>query len=230
LSCSDGLLPEPPEAIQVTFPGGLTIKSMPNPTQIVTTDFSAVQSIMAQLGPALAAMQPMLFIVDAVNSLFAVLQEAPDIPVDPAGFFEALKEATEKVGKLSSIIPAVSVPKLVLDTIGACARYLQAILAQLEDVVVQSTSAAQLMAQSQAAGDTQLQAEAQCAINNAERMQAHAVAALGPLGGVLTSLTTLMKFLPSPQGLPSIPDTDGLGAQELIDALQPVVDALVDLT
>jgi hypothetical protein len=230
LSCNEGLIPEPPEEITVTFPGGLTIKSAPNPAQIVTTDFAAVQSIMAQLAPALAGLQPMLMMIDAMVSLFAVMQKAPEIPVDPSGFVEALQEAAEKIAKVSAIIPALSVPKLALDTIGACARYLQAILAQLEDVVEQSTSAAQLMAQAQADGDTQLQAEAQCAVTNAERMQAHAVAALGPLGSVLDSVTALMGFLPSPKEMPGLPSTDGLGAQELIDALQPVVDVLVALT
>jgi len=226
MSCPDGLLPEPPDEIRITLPAGMELVSLPNPVGLVGTDFSAVQSIMAQLGPALAGIQPVLLVIDAVTALFAVLERAPEIPTDPVGFVEELQNASKKVAKLGTLVPQLSVPLMVITTISACAKYLTAVIGQLTDIVAAGTSAQTLMDAAVAAGDTLLQTEAQCALDNVEQITAHAAAALGPITGVLGSLTSLIGFLPAPVDLPAMPDASGMAAQEMIDALQPIVDVL----
>ncbi|MCP4573338.1 MAG: hypothetical protein GY838_13365 [bacterium] len=193
---------------------------------MVGTDFSAVQSIMSQLGPALAALQPALILIDAVTALFTVLERAPEIPVDPAGFIEALNEARQKIAKVATLIPQLSVPLMVITTISACAKYLTAVIEQLTEVATATASAQALMDQAVLAGDTALQTEAQCALNNAATMTAHAGAALGPVTGILGSISSLISFLPAPVDLPSMPDPADMGAQEMIDALEPIIAVL----
>ena len=61
-------------------------------------------------------------------------------------------------------------------------------------------------------------------------MTSHAAAAMGPIIGVLEAITKLIGFLPSPVDLPTIPDTSEMTAQEMIDALQPIVDVLEAIT
>jgi hypothetical protein len=226
MSCNDGLLPPPPDEISISLPAGMQLVSSPNAVGIIATDFSAVQSIMGQLGPALSGLQPVLLVIDAVTALFAVLQRAPEIPVDPAGFIEALAEAGEKVAKLGTLIPQFSVPATVITTISACAKYLTAVIGQLEDIVSAEEAAQTLLDQAIAAGDTELQTEAECALTNTDTMTAHASAAMGPIIGVLEAITTLISFLPSPVEIPGIPDTSEMSAQEMIDALQPIIDVL----
>ncbi|KKN87413.1 hypothetical protein LCGC14_0258680 [marine sediment metagenome] len=226
MSCQDGLLPAPPAETAITLPAGMSLTSVPSPVGIVATDFSAIQSIMTQLSPALAGLQPMLMLVDAVMALFTVMERAPEIVTDLDGFLEALKEASVKIGKLATLAPPLSVPAMVVTTISACAKYLTAVIGQLTDVVAATTDAQSLMDQAVAAGDTLLQTEAQCALTNAATMTSHASAAMGPIIGVLEAITKLIGFLPSPVDLPTIPDTSEMTAQAMIDALQPIVDLL----
>lgn len=225
MTCT-GQLPDPPEQIRITLPAGMELVSAPNPIGVVGTDFSAVQSIMAQLGPALAALQPILRIIDAVTSLFEVLKKAPEIPVDPAGFIESLEEATVKIAKLSTLVPQLSVPAMVITTIGACAKYLTAIIGQLSSIAAAGAAAQEVMDQAVAAGDVQLQTEAQCSLDNVAKLTEHAGAAMGPVVGILTSITSMLSFLPAPVELPGIPDVTGMAAQEMVDALQPIVAVL----
>jgi hypothetical protein len=226
MSCTTGLLPDPPDEIQITLPAGMSLTSLPSPVGLVATDFSAVQSIMTQLGPALAGLQPVFLVIDAVTAIFTVLERAPEIPFDPAGFVEALDEARKKLAKLGTLVPQLSVPLMVVTTISACAKYLTAVIGQLTDIVAAGNTAQALMDQAVAAADTQLQTEAQCALDNVSKITEHAAAALGPITGVLSSLTSLIGFLPAPVELPAMPDASGMAAQEMIDALQPIVAIL----
>jgi hypothetical protein len=212
------------------MPGGISITALSAiGPGMISTEFSMISSLMTQLGPALAALSPILKVIDAVTSLFTVLQRAPEIPVDPAGFLEALEEAAQKIAALSPLIPQVSVPMTISTTIAAVASYARAVSAQVGGIATVQAQAQTLASQATAAGDAALQAEAQCALDNADALMAHAAAAMGPLGSTLDLVAGFMSFIPSPVSLPAVPDPAGMGAAQLaaaLDALVAVLDAI----
>jgi len=226
MTCTAGTIPEPPQALSVTLPGGLTLEASPSTgAAVVGSDLAAAMSMIGQLGPALGALAPVLKVIDAVTSLFAVLQRAPEIPVDPTGFLEALEEAAQKVAALAPLIPQVSVPAMLGGAIAAVAAHVRAVAAQAATIAEAEAKAQALLEEATDANDAALAAEAQCALDNAAVMTRHAEAALGPVGAILDVITGLMSFLPTPVDLPGLPAPGG-SATALASALTTLAETL----
>jgi hypothetical protein len=227
MSCDDAKIPSPPTLIAITLPGGIELKALAaSGPGMIATDLSMISSLMTQLGPALGALSPALKVIDAVTSMFTVLQRAPEIPVDPAGFLEALAEAAEKVGALAPLIPQVSIPATIATSITAVAKFARAIRDQVAAIATEQTTAQALKDTAEANGDAALAAEAQCALDNASALMEHASASMEPLAALLDIITGLMSFIPSPVGLPTVPDTSDMTPQQLLDALDVLVETL----
>jgi len=226
MSCSDAKLPSPPSPLTISLPGGISIEALPSTQGMISTELSMINSLMTQLGPALGGISPVLKVIDAVTAMFTVLQRAPEIPVDPAGFIEALAEAAEKIAALAPLIPQVSVPATIFSSIQACASFARAIRDQVEQIADTQTQAQALFDQAEAAGDAALKEQAQCALDNVDALMEHAGAAMGPLTSIMNIITGLMSFIPSPVELPGVPDPSSMGPQQLADALDVLVQAL----
>jgi hypothetical protein len=224
-NCVGKGLPPPPERVTVTLPLGISIEPLPSGSSVIATELSQIMSLMNQLSPALAALQPVLRIIDAVTALFAVLQKAPEIPVDPAGFFEALGEAAEKIGRLTPLIPQFSIPLTISSTIAVLSGYARAISDTLREAATAIAQAQATLDAAVAAGDAALEAQARCSLASANALKDHAAAAMGPLSSILDMVTGLMGFIPSPQELPTVPDAS-LAAEPLADALDAMADVL----
>jgi hypothetical protein len=205
----------------------MEIVSMPSPDGALATEMAATKSIMGQLGPGLAALMPAFNIIDALLALFGVVEKAPEIPVDPTGFVLALDDARKKFEKLGLLVPALAVPSTVASTITAVARFGRAIIAQLEEVATATAAAQALLDQALSAGDTALQTEAQCALDNAATLGQHAASSMGPMKSVLDAVTLLIGLIGGGVNIPDLPpDPASMSAQALIDALEPIVEVL----
>jgi hypothetical protein len=193
----------------------------------VVTELLQVQAMMAALSPALAAIQPALKVIDAVVSLFEVVKAVPTLVLgDVQGFVDALATCAQKMASLSSIVPQLSVPAMVLDVIQVLATFCRATADQLRGIGSVLSSAEALKAHAVASGDAALQAAAECSIAQADSMLSHATASMGPFGSLLGLVTGLISMLPSPVELPGVPDLDGLTPTEAAEALDFLADVL----
>ena len=226
MTCAAGAIPDPPASLSVTLLGGLTLEASPSTgAGVVGSELAAAMSMLGQLGPALGAMAPVLKVIDAVTSLFGVLQRAPEIPVDPSGFVEALEEAAQKVAALAPLIPQVSVPAMIGGAITAVAAHVRAVAAQVASIADVEANAQALLDAATGAGDAALEAQAQCALDNAATLTRHAEAAMGPAGSILDVLSSLMAFIPAPVELPGLPQPGG-AASDLAAALGTLASTL----
>ena len=216
-------VPEPPPPLRIRIPGGITIEAIPPLEGKIITPLGAVQALLNQLGPAMAALQPIFLIVNAVNSLIEVIKAVPGlVGGNIPDFITALNDAIEAVAALLQFQPALSLPLLIADMINAIVTVLTA----LRDVVTQlqalEAQGAAVVAQAQAAGDAALEAAGNCMLQQASAYEAHVTASLGPLEHLLDTVKTLAGLMPSPPEIPGIGD-----APSGLDALADFLDGLI---
>lgn len=218
-------LPEKPTVLSVRFPGGLKMSSLPPLDANILTEIGAVQSLLTQLAPALAALQPIFTIINAVTTVFDVIKAFPSFAVQPQEFFDKLKKATVALSELASLYPPVAVPLTIRDSIQILLASMQALKSQVSALLEMSAEADALIQQAQSIGDVKLEAVGNCKKQLAESFGEHAGAALGPLGQLMDVMRALMDLTPAGgDQLPSASDASG----ESLEALDELLDTLIE--
>ncbi|WP_394840667.1 hypothetical protein LZC95_26585 [Pendulispora brunnea] len=85
-------IPELPDALSITLPGGVTMQQV---------------DLMQAIQPALTPLAPLFDIVDAVVAVFNCVKAVPDAlgpPLDPTVLAACIPELAGKVGKLLKLI------------------------------------------------------------------------------------------------------------------------------
>jgi len=208
----------------------MIIKGIPSIEGGVTTEIGAVQSLLAQAGPALAALQPPLLTIDAVVALFNLFGAIPDlIAGDVEGYLQAVEEAFEKVSKLTGLVPQVAVPRMVADTIAMLSAALDAMDTLVGDVVDMKAEAEAAVVQGQATSNAYLEAHGECIKVQADQMAKHIGASMGPINDIMGIASKLIQMVPGGSELPSIADASSVPLESLsatIQATKTVLDQL----
>jgi hypothetical protein len=222
-------VPAAPTPLRVQLPGGITLESMPLSNIITTTELNYVQAMMAQLSPALAALQPIFILVDTVIALKDTVQSIPGLIVgDVDTFLEALNRVVSGVAKLTGMTPAFAVPVLIRDMVAFLIAVLDVIDAQLNTILQVEAEAAALIDQAATAPEAyqaDLLATGQCKEELAATMLEHAVAAMGPVQNLLLIMDLLIDLVQGIPGMPEIGDLSGT-TEEVKETLAALREAL----
>ena len=220
------VIPPAPAPLRIRIPGGITIEGLPNLEGGIITALGSVQSLLQSLTPAMAALQPMFLIIDAVSKLMAVLQAVPGLVAgNLPDFLQAMDEAVKAVLALAQLEPSISLPLMLSDMITAMTTALQALKDAVVELQALSTQADAVIAQAQAAGDTALEAVGDCMKAQAEAYGGHVIASLGPLGNLMDMAGQLAGLMPAPPPLPTVGDATGMDLDELADFLDTMIAA-----
>lgn len=111
----------------IRFPGGAEICF--NFPRIPADNGEAIRGLLAQANTALAPLQPILNIIDAVIALFNCLSAIPDaiLKLDPTELIECIPELGKKIAALLNLIPQLSLPALLVDLLDLIIGQLQAL-------------------------------------------------------------------------------------------------------
>jgi hypothetical protein len=217
-------IPDPPAKLSATLLAGAKLTSMPSVSGGVITALDHVQSMMGQLGPGLAAAQPIFALVNAVTATFDLIQAV--ITADPPGIIEAVQKAAEALSTLTSMIPQVAVPRMVIDVLTIVVAALQAVEQTLSDILESRDAALAVIAEAQAAGNAALEAAGNDMLAQADQMAAHACASLGPLGDLIGVVQNLLSLVPGlGPAIPVLPDCSSLSTTEKITSIQESIGA-----
>ena len=222
-TCS--VLPDVPSPLGVTLVGGLRIEAIPALSSGIITELAQANSIMVQLGPALAGLNPVFVIIRAVQSIFKVIEAVPGI-VTPDGlveFTQALHDAAEAIQDLIKLNPATSVPVMIFGSAGVISAGLTAVKNTLTSVQASIEQADALIQEGIDAAIPSLEATGECAKELAEATAAHAIASLGPIDSLLGVVKTIADLAGLGSQVPSLGDLSG----ESIDAVIEVLDATI---
>lgn len=204
-------IPELPDPISITLPGGVTMESI---------------NLMEQIQPALTPLVPLFNIIDTVVAIFNCVKAIPDTlgpPPDPTVLAACIPELAEKVNALLKLIPQLSLPytiigiiDLVLDTL----RQARSQLLQLQAQIQQITGAIDRATELEDAG---LMAITSCAEANVAQEAANVGKSLASIGKLIGILNLFLGMI----GAPEVPDLSNLADVPLDEAIEPL-DAIVE--
>jgi hypothetical protein len=205
-------LPEIPDALAITLPGGVTMQQL---------------NLMQAIQPALTPLVPLFDIIDTVVAVFNCVKAIPDAlgpPPDPTILAACIPELGEKVSKLLRLLPPLSLPltvigliDLVIDALEQARRQ----LVQLQQQVLQILNAIDRATELEDAG---LMAITTCARTNVAQEAANVGKALASLGKMIGLLNLFLGMV----GAPEVPDLSNLAGRPLDDVV-PLIDDLVEV-
>lgn len=218
-------LPPPPHIdLCITLPGGTQICAM---DLLNSADpFQILQTLFMSLNTALAPLTPLFDVIDVVEAIVMCIQAIPQClaPPNPEPLIKCIPVLVQALAKLLALLPPLSVPILILETIKAIIVAVSAFISRLEAIILKN---AQLIAASLAAaqpGNVALKSILDCATGNLSIDIANLNAALGPLNrliGIVNLFASLVPGLPQPL----IPTFSHLGA-DAAAAIQPLQDTV----
>ena len=204
-------IPELPDPISITLPGGVTMESI---------------NLMEQIQPALTPLVPLFNIIDTVVAIFNCVKAIPDTlgpPPDPTVLAACIPELAEKVNALLKLIPQLSLPytiigiiDLVLDTLRQARSQLLHLQAQMQQITGAIDRATELE-------DAGLMAITSCAEANVAQEAANVGKSLASIGKLIGILNLFLGMI----GAPEVPDLSNLADVPLDEAIEPL-DAIVE--
>lgn len=111
-----------PGEVCLTFPGGQEVCAT-LPDLVPPTPDKLIRQLFAQANAALAPLQPVFNIIDAVVAVFDCIKAISTL--DPQKIIECIPGLAEKVNKLLALIPQLSIPALVAGLIEVLILYLR---------------------------------------------------------------------------------------------------------
>ena len=204
-------IPELPDPLSITLPGGVTMESI---------------NLMEQIQPALTPLVPLFNIIDTVVAVFNCIKAIPDTlgpPPDPTVLAACIPELAEKVNALLKLIPQLSLPytiigvvDLVIDTM----RQARSQLLHLQQQMVQILGAIDRATELEDAG---LMAITSCAQANVSQEAANVGKSLASIGKLIGLLNLFLGMV----GGPEVPDLSDLAGRPLDEAIAPI-DAIIE--
>jgi hypothetical protein len=201
------------EPLAATFPGGARLEDV---------------DLIKAAQPALAPLQPIFNIIDAVTTTFQVIQAIPDAfgpPPDPTGLIELLPALAEKVAKLAGLVPQLSVPLTAVNLLDAVIRELERARGQLQGLVEVLARAAAAGERAAELGDQDLARLVECAEEDVGTAAGNVLGGLAAVGGVLGILRPLVAAIGGPQ-LPDLSSLDGDDLGQLIATFDELLAVL----
>lgn len=205
------------EPLSVRFPGGVTITaSLPG---VQAPSLKLAQQLMAQASGALAPLAPVFNIIGALTALKDFVQALVTNPFDLA---DAAADLFEKLGALASLVPALSVPALVLDLLDVIIAYLAGVSSTLEALGAQQGRIDTASAVAERDDLDGLRQAVECAEEQLAGVLENLQATAGPVDSLISLINLFVGLVP---GLPEIPSLGDLG-----DDLSTAADTISDLT
>lgn len=227
-------LPEIPDMEDICFPGGFclsyiwdSINSIPNETDMSLDFFS-------QLGPAMSFMSPFFQMLDLILAIFRCLEAFGDFAtsLDPSGIFECFPALLEMVNKILSLLPYLSIPKMIKAILRRLAGLLRSLAADLEYIKSQIQRIIDLIERAAFLNDATMNGFLVCAQNNMDQTTLSTAEALKGIGRIILLANILMGLF----GGPEIPcfgellsENIGEGIDFLIDLLTALADILMEI-
>jgi len=204
-------IPELPDPLSITLPGGVSMESI---------------NLMEQIQPALTPLMPLFDIIDTVVAVFNCIKAIPDTlgpPPDPTVIAACIPELAEKVNKLLKLIPQLCLPYTIIgiiDLIIDVLRQARSLLLHLQAQMQQLTGAIDRATELDDAG---LMAITSCAEANIAQEAANVGKSLAALGKLIGILNLFLGMV----GAPEVPNLSNLAGTPL-DEVIPPLDAIVD--
>lgn len=222
LICSD--VPTLSQMTDICFPGGACLSHMSSAINSIPSPSEIPLEYLSQLGPATSFMQPLMNVLDTVLAIFKCMEAFTDFAtsLDPSEIFKCFPDLIDKVNSILTMIPQMSIPRMVISIIESMisllrglAIDLQYIVDRLNDITTEIDRAADL-------GDVTKSGFLACAENTMQDSLTATSVALKAVGRIILLVNIFMGLFGGPE-IPCFGELlDGVAA----DALAPIIDTL----
>lgn len=209
-------LPDAGSALQITLPGGLVVEGVSQ--QMGADAMTNVRALIGAANTALAPLGPIFTIIDVLIAVKEFASSVPDVVLNPGSVVEKVTNLIAKASKLLGLVPQLSVPIMILNTVDAIIALVNGLADEMDAIAEQAERIEEARA---------LQTEAPClevVLDDADAQmaqhQANVAASLESVEPLIQIINTFADIV----GLPKIElevDTSGSpgdAAQALRDA------------
>ncbi len=197
----------------VQLPFGIELQAIADFSKGPPNQCAMLSNLLVQLTPAMAAMSPIITIINVFAALKGFLKLPPGDPTAAVAAIEALV-------KLIDPAPFITAVKSILLLV---IEYLNCFITTMEGLLAFQAS----IDLSAAVGNPALQASLQCASENAATSIQQLLQSLGPIGPILNLVQPFMSIAGLSIPLPSLSSMQG--AQDMEQMLKTLSKTLTDL-
>jgi hypothetical protein len=224
---------EPMKGIDdICFPGGLCLSTLITPDDYPRVS-DLVMSQLSQIGPAMAPLKPFFDVLDTILQIFKCIEAIPDCitNLDPSGLINCVPDLVQKVNNVLTLIPQVSIPRLIIQLIRNLAAFLRAFADDLDYLKQRLARIAQAVSRAADLNDVTWGGFLQCAEQTvSDEMDALALA-LRSIGRIILLANLLLSLI---SGAPEIPCfgtllEDIAGLDDIIAAMRKLAGLLEEL-
>lgn len=206
----------------VTIPGGTQV-CVNFPGAIPPTLQELMQQLFAQINTALAPLQPVFNIVDAIIQIFECIKAISTLDVEE--ILACIPGLVEKVNKLLSLVPVLSVPLMIVEIIDCLILFLQGYQQQLQALqeYINRILAAELAAQEP--GNVGIQIAVDCANDSVDAFLLYMNETAKPVNRLIGIINFFLELIGlKDQCIPPI----GAVAVDVIDPFLTLLQTLID--
>lgn len=220
-------LPEIPSLERVCLPGGVCFDYNWSQTGIVPSLSDMAVDYIGKLGPAMAPLQPFFQMLDTVVQIFKCLKAIPDAitTLNPTDLLECVPTLAEMVDQLLSLIPQLSVPKMVIAAIKNVALLLRGVAMEFQDIQRAIDRINQGIDRAASLGNVQMNGFLVCAQETVDKNADSLAEALKGIGQFILLINLFMGLF----GGPEIPCFGSLVSDNLDTGLDVVIELLLSM-
>lgn len=221
-----------PREICVRFPVGNEVcVSLPQSANADPSEL--LQQMFGMINSALAPLNPIFNIIDAVIAVFECIKAIPKAitQLNPKPLLDCLPTLAEAIGKLIQLIPQLSMPILIVDIIDVIILFLQEAANSLGRLSSRQLSLSAANVKAAEPGNVGLRLAMDCINNNFDADVANLNAQMAPLNrllGIIDFILELtgLKSLLSAAGVTVVPCLGSLNLKTGANVIQKLVDLL----
>lgn len=197
------------------------------PSSIVPSSSEIARQMFAQVNSALAPLQSIFTIIDAIKAIFDCVSALPDVitKLDITALLECAPNMLEKVSKLISLIPPLSIPVVIRDVLTTMIVFLEGLRQDLEGAKIQADRILEAATAAALPGNGSLVGIVTCAQDFYTKVMSHTSASAEPFNRLIGVLNALLDMVPGVDPLPCIGGLDGT-PQVIQDTLSAFITTL----
>jgi hypothetical protein len=208
----------------ICFPGGACLSHVLTTLGRIPSPLEVPMQYMSQLGPATAFLQPFMNVIDAVLAVFKCFEGVIDFATsfNPTTLIECIPNLIEKINALLSMIPQLSVPRMVIAIIRALIGILNGIAYELEYIIYRMYVISAEIDRAADLNDVNKSGYLVCAQTTMNESLSAMALSLKAIGRIILIVNIFMGLFGGPE-IPCFGEIlDGAGVDELQDIIEVI--------
>jgi hypothetical protein len=216
-----------PDLDDICFPGGFCLSYIWDAIGKIPTLADMSMDFFSQIGPAMAPLKPLFDILDTVLQIFKCVKAIPKtiVTLNPKELLECFPALVKLINQLLSLLPYVSIPKMIKAILINLSRLLGGIASDLRYLESQLQRIADQIDRASSLGDVKMNGFLVCAQQTMNTTTLSTAEALKGIGRIILLINILLGLF----GGPEIPCFGELLSNNLDKPFDYVIDLLATL-